>query len=343
MTVEWPIRSANVDDLEAAVDRIARETGFSGVVRVDGDGRDFAGAYGFADRANRIPNTVDTQFGLASGTKLLTALAVVSLVEAGQLSMHTRVRSVLGSDLPHIGDGVTVEHLLAHRSGIGDYLDEDGPLDVEDYVLRVPVHELSTTEQYLAVLDGHRAKFDPDARFSYSNGGYVVLALVAERVAGTDFYDLVANRVCGPAGLTDTAFLRSDEPNGRAAIGYLGDGPRTNALHLPVRGSGDGGVFSTAADVGALWIAFFDGRIVSRESLGAMTRRRSETSNHGMHYGLGLWITAGRDAFGMEGMDAGASFRSIHDPASGATRTVISNTTDGAWPIARLLDPDIPR
>ena len=53
-----------------------------------------------------------------------------------------------------------------------------------------------------------------------------------------------------PAGMADTAFLRSDELPGRAALGYLDDdGLRTNVLHLPVRGNGDGGVYTTAADV----------------------------------------------------------------------------------------------
>ena len=50
---------------------------------------------------------------------------------------------------------MTVEHLLAHRSGIGDYLDEDAGGEITDYVMPVPVHELATTEDYLAVLDGH--------------------------------------------------------------------------------------------------------------------------------------------------------------------------------------------
>ena len=52
---------------------------------------------------------------------------------------------------------------------------------MNDYVLPVPVHELAATEDYLAVLDGHPTKFAPDERFAYCNGGYVVLALIAER------------------------------------------------------------------------------------------------------------------------------------------------------------------
>src|SRR5688500_11609499 len=111
-----------VDDLESSVDRIAAATGFSGVVRVDRGGRvDFAKAYGLAHRGWGIPNAVNTRFGIASGTKGLTALSIMSLIEEGRLDFDTTARSVLGEDLPRIDDGVTVEHLLSHRSGIGDY------------------------------------------------------------------------------------------------------------------------------------------------------------------------------------------------------------------------------
>ena len=83
-----------------------------------------------------------------------------------------------------------------------------------------------------------------------------MLALLAERAAGTPYHDLVDELVCRPAGMEATAFLRLDELPGDAALGYLAaDGLRTNVLHLPVRGTGDGGVFTTAADVHALWTA----------------------------------------------------------------------------------------
>src|SRR5712691_8026725 len=142
--------------LEGAVDSMADRTGFSGVVRVDRSGSiELAKAYGLADRSHEISYTIDTQFAIASGTKGLTALAVVSLIEDGALDLTTTARSVLGGGLPLIDDAVTIEHLLAHRSGIGDYLDEDAGRDITDYLMPVPVHELATTEQYLVVLDGH--------------------------------------------------------------------------------------------------------------------------------------------------------------------------------------------
>jgi CubicO group peptidase (beta-lactamase class C family) len=323
--------------LAEELDAVAAETRFSGVVRVDrGDEVVVAAAYGLAQRGEKIPNEPDTRFALASGAKPFTALAVMSLVEDGTLSLETTARSLLGDDLPLVGDDVTIEHLLGHRSGIGDYLDEEGDLDFDGYLMPVPVQELSTSEEYLAILGGFPPKFAPDERFAYCNGGYVILGLLAERASGVSFYELVTQRVCEPAEMDDTAFLRSDELPGGVALGYLGDGPRTNIFHLPVRGSGDGGIYSTAADIRKLWTAFADGKIVSPDWVAEMTRPRSE--GEGRRYGLGFWLHPTADPWILVGGDTGVSFHSVHDPTTNATYTVVSNTTDGAWPLAKCLE-----
>jgi CubicO group peptidase (beta-lactamase class C family) len=328
-----------MDDLSSHVDAVAAESRFSGVARVDrGDQVVLERAYGLANRAHGIPNSVDTQFGVASGLKGMTALAVMCLVEEGTLSLETTARSLLGDDLPLIADDVTVEHLLAHRSGIGDYFDED-VLGVTDYALPVPVHALVGPEDFLLVLDGYPTKFAAGTDFAYCNGGFVVLALLAERASGVPYHDLVLERVCAPAGMRDSAFLRSDELPARAALGYLdADGPRTNVLHLPVRGTGDGGIYSTAADLRALWTAFLGGRIVSPASVAEMTRPRSEVPEDERRYGLGFWLHESTDVVILVGYDAGVSFRSAHDPGRDLTCTVLSNWTDGVWKLAASLE-----
>ena len=329
-----------MQSLQDAVDDAAERAGFSGVVRLDRSGvTELSAAYGLADRAHGILNTVDTLFATASGSKGLTALAVMGLVERGVLELGRTARSLLGEDLPLIADDVTIEHLLAHRSGIGDYLDEDTIDDVSDYLMPVSVHELATTEQFLPVLDGHETAFPAGERFAYNNGGYVVLALVAERASGVAFHELVRTLVCEPAGMVDTAYLRSDELPGRAAVGYLSvDGLRTNVFHLPVRGNGDGGIYSTAADLSAFWEALFAGRIVSQERVAEMVRAHSDVPEESRRYGLGFHLSATGDAVWLEGYDAGVSFTSVHQPSRSVTCTVISNWSKGAWPIIELLD-----
>jgi CubicO group peptidase (beta-lactamase class C family) len=325
--------------LQDVVDEAARTSGFSGVVRVDRGGTtELATAYGLADRAHGVPNTVETQFATASATKTLTALAVMALVERGTLGLGTTARSLLGDDLPLIADDVTVEHLLAHRSGIGDYFDEEAVTDITDYVMPVPVHELVTTEQWLPVLDGHPTVFRAGDGFAYNNGGFVVLALLAERVSGTPFHELVRRLVCEPAGMVDTAFLRSDELPGRAARGYLAaEGLRTNVLHLPVVGTGDGGIYSTVADLGRFWDALFAGRVIPLERLAEMLRPHSDWPDEDRRYGLGFHLHATTDTVWMEGYDAGVSFASVRRPSSAVTYTVIANWSDGAWPVVKAI------
>jgi CubicO group peptidase (beta-lactamase class C family) len=190
------------------------------------------------------------------------------------------------------------------------------------------------------VLGGYPTKFPPGERFSYCNGGYVVLALIAERVSGVPFHDLVRERVCVPAGMRDTEFLRSDELPERTAVGYLPiDGvSRTNVFHLPVRGNGDGGIYSTVADISAFWQSLFAGKIVPAGRVAEMVRPRSDVPAESMRYGLGFWLHRSSDTVMLVGYDAGVSFRSVHNPRSTVTHTVISNSSDGAWPITRRLD-----
>lgn len=333
-----------MSELRRRVAELAAATDFAGVVRLERPGGiEVDEAYGLADRRHRIPMTTESQLGMASGSKTFTALVVLRLVEEGLVSLTTTARQVLGTDLPLIGDDVTVEHLLSHRSGIGDYLDED-ELDSEDYPMPVSVHRLVTTEDFLPLLGGHPTKFSSGERFSYCNGGFVVLALIAERVSGRSYQDLVSELVCFPAGLADTDFVRSDDLPGRAAVGYVEvEGAwRTNVFHLPVVASGDGGMYTTSADMTRFWAALTSGRIVTRETLADMCKPRSEPDpGEPDCYGLGVWLKADSPEVAMSGGDAGVSFWSSHHPESGTTATVISTTMGGAWPIAKLVRSSI--
>ncbi len=328
-------------DLRAATDAVARDTDFSGVVSVRvRDEIVLEAAYGFADREHQRLNTPSTRFGIASGTKGFTALTVMRLIEEGRLDLSTTARSLLGGDLALVDSGVTVEHLLAHRSGIGDYLDESILDDVEVWSFAVAAETLMTTQDYLPLLEGHPQSFAPGTGFAYCNGGYVLLALLCERVTDAAFTDLVLRSVAETAGLGDTAFVDLLELPSDAAIGYLEDG-RPNSANVPRRGNGDGGCSSTVADLARLWRAFFAGSIVADESVRSMITPRSDVPSEGQRYGLGFWLDPINECVSLEGLDAGVSFRSTHDPTRALTMTVISNSTDGVWPVLRALRPQL--
>jgi CubicO group peptidase (beta-lactamase class C family) len=328
----------NGTSIDEELTAAAVKHGFGGAIGVDRrDEPPIRLAFGLSDRAHGVATTPTTRFAMASGSKAFTALAVMRLVEDGVLSLDTRVREVLGGDLALIDDAVTVEHLLANRSGIGDYLDEGILDDVDAYLLRRPAHVFDDVERFVAELDGFPQVFPPGERFAYNNGGFVVLSIVAQRASGELFHDLVERTVLAPAGMTRSGFLRSDQLPGDAALGYLQNSDRTNVLHLPVRGGGDGGAYTCLDDMAGFWRALTAGAIVPAERVAEMLRPHSDVPENHMRYGLGFWLPVRGWALLLVGEDAGVSFSSAHDPESQSTATVLANTSSGAWPIARVL------
>lgn len=325
-------------DVRTLDDAVARNA-FTGVATVDiGERRTLERCEGFLHRGLRVPMTADTRIAIASGSKAFTALAVLRLVEDGRLHLGQRVRELLGGDLPLIADAVTVEHLLTHTSGIGDYLDESADWEASDYVLAAPVHTLTTAEAFLPLLGGHPQQNAPGERFAYCNGGYVVLAVLLERVTGTTYHEAVRELVLAPAGLGRTGFLPLNDLPADAAPGYvLDDGDLMNTLHLPVLGNGDGGAFTTAADLHRFWRAFLDGRIVAHDTVAEMIRPRHDVPEEGLRYGMGFWLHPAHPALVLEGYDAGVSFRSTHIIGTRTTASVLGNSSEGAWPVIRAF------
>ena len=141
--------------------------------------------------------------------------------------------------------------------------------------------------------------------------------------------------------MTDTAFLRSDELPGRAALGYLEDeGLRTNVFHLPVRGNGDGGIYTTAADVHALWDSLFAGRIVSPELVADMVRPQvmspADRRATGSASGSTSRPTQCRSTVSMpaRGSSPYAIPRAVH-------ATVLCNKGRGAWPAGLRIAAEV--
>ncbi|GCD20019.1 serine hydrolase [Cellulomonas algicola] len=341
------VHAVSTTELDALVDEALDQDGpreAAGVVRVRVDGEVLLErVWGVVDRRWARPLTPDDRMPMASGSKGFTALAVLTLVADGTLSLTTTGRDLLGDDLPAIPDDVTLEHLLSHTSGLSDVIDDDA--DEDAYLLDVPVHTLVSPEDYLPVLARVVPEHPPGGPLEYRNAAFVLLSLLAQRASGVPFHDLVRQRVLRPAGMSRTDFLRSDELPADAAIGYVrvGDAWRSHVLHLPVVAGGDGGAYTTAADMERFWDALLGGRILPPDLLAQATTPHATTHGGEYAYGLGLWLPP--EAPGvvqLEGEDAGVSFWSAHRPARAgagpeATVTVAGTTARAAWPVARVV------
>jgi len=317
---------------------VIEEHGFSGVVALAGPGWiDSEIVAGLADRAQRRPNRRDTAFAIASMTKGFVAVAVMSLVESGALTLDTRLRDLVGDELPLVDPAVTIENLLTHRSGVGDYLDEEQLGDIDDFIFDASAHTLAAPDDYLPHISGHPQVSAPGDRFAYNNGGFIMLSIAMERATGEKFHDVVRERVFEPAKMFGAGFFRSDDLPANAALGYVKSG-RTNVFHLPVIGGGDGGAYVTAEDMSAFWVALFGGRLLSNDLVAAMVEPVSEIPEQRMRYGRGFWLAPKGDTVVLEGMDAGVSAFSSFDPRTGRGYTVLSNTSSGTWPVVRHLE-----
>lgn len=321
----------------------AKEIDFSGVVSVkSGNMEAHRLTFGYRDRANKLSVTNNTRFGIASGTKGFTALAIAILIEEGELTLETRARSILGDRIENLHSQITIQQLLGHTSGVGDHYDEEEIGDgVDGFLLSIPVRNLFSPLDYIPLLEEKSQKFPPGSRTCYSNGGYVILSIIVETLASTSFHEFVEERIFNAAGMTRSGFFRSDSLPDDTAFGYVSDKDflKTNIFNLPIIGSGDGGAYSTVSDFDRFWHNLKSGEILSLQTLAPFVKAQHPLEDQ--WYGFGFWIDKDLDRIELCGYDAGVSFYSSTSRQSEDTFTIISNTSKGAWPITKVVKSSI--
>lgn len=327
--------------LNQVIEQVVSGTNFSGVVFVKINGNiEFENAYGYADRSNKIPNTVDTRFGIASGTKFLTALGIGKLIDRGELSLTSRLCDCVDIDFPHISEDVTIHHLLTHTSGVYDYYDEELVEDIDNFQLAIPCFELKGPKDYIPLFRDGNMKFSPGERFSYSNGGFILLGIVIEEISCIPYADFIQENIFELCEMSDSGFFAMNHLPERTAFGYIdGEGGwKTNIFNLPIIGSSDGGAFTTVRDIDKLWTAFLEESILSKQ-LTQLFLEKAVKDKDNRFYGHGIWIYHGAGKAPIHyliGWDAGVSFRSTC-PTKDTMITVISNTSTGTWAIDRAI------
>lgn len=327
------------------IESMVKETKFSGVVSVKEKGKIvYEGAFGDADRANQRPNNTKTKFGIASGTKFFTALAIGKLIEEGKLSLDSKALDYVDFDFPLYDKEMTVKDLLTHTSGMPDYFDEDEVEDFDNFQVGKPWYEMFDASDYYEVFPQVEMESKPGEVFKYNNGGFIMLAGIVAKASGMRFVEYVSE-ILVQVKMTNSGFFRLDQLPGNTAIGYveLEEGYRSNVFGLPIIGCGDGGMFTTLDDMYIFWEALYNGDIISKELVELFIEpfiKESDEEDEQTYYGHGVWMYAPdkkRQELYIEGCDAGVSFRSglIHD--KDIVYTVISNTTEGAWDIVGCI------
>jgi CubicO group peptidase (beta-lactamase class C family) len=334
------------DQLTKTLNASIKEQAFSGVIRIRRqDTVLYEYATGYADRSNKIVNTLATRFGIASGTKFFTALGIGKLIEAQKLSFDTKLKDCIALNFPRYSPEITIRHLLTHSSGIPDYYDEEKISDFDAFTVSIPWYALKGPRDYLAAFPDEPMKFAPGERFSYSNSGYILLGVVIEELTGQKYQDFVEQAIFKAIGMNRSGYFALNKLPENTALGYVeeAEGWRTNIYNLPIVGASDGGAFTTVQDIEILWEAFWGFEILPKALVEIYTQpyMKAETKREHTYYGHGLWIYEdegqNREEF-ITGCDAGVSFRSSVNRGKELQVTVISNTTDGAWPVLRDID-----
>ncbi len=241
-------------------------------------------AYGMADLEHDVPNTPDTIFEAGSVSKQFTAAAVLLLVQDGKLSLDDPARKYI-PELPDYGAPLTIRHLLTHTSGLRDWGSVEGiagwPRTTREY----------THAHVLDIVSRQRAlNFPSGTRWSYTNTGFNLAAVIVSRVSGMSFAEFSAQRIFTPLGLAHTSW-RDDHTRivkGRAvAYSEEKDGFHTEMPFENVHGNG--GLLTTVGDL-LKWNEHFVSPAYAAWS--AQQQEIGKFSDGRQHdYAFGLWVS----------------------------------------------------
>ncbi|MBD0320780.1 MAG: beta-lactamase family protein, partial [Gemmatimonadetes bacterium] len=287
-------------------------------------------AYGEADKEAGRANTLETAFNLASVNKMITAVAVAQLVEAGKLSFDDPLGKFIPDfPTPRASREIRIKHLLSHTAGMGSFLGGG-----------ISDSRAATVDEMLEFAKEADPAFAPGSRWDYSNTGFLVLGKVIERASGRSYYDYVREHIFAPAGMGSAAWHPKDRIPPTAAIGYdreYANGPGAYSSHvhaLPYRGSPAGGGYATAGDLLRFAEALRTGKLVSPAMVRVLTTPKPELSSP--EYGYGF--TADRPGIvGHSGGYVGTSTNVDLFLEDGYTAIMLSNYAQTGMPVVARM------
>jgi len=285
----------------------------------------FAKGYGLADVQARIPCITNTNFRLASVTKQFTAMAVMILADRKKLSLDETLPDFF-PEFPEYGRKITVRHLLTHTSGLIDYEDIIPP--------GTTIAVLDRDVLRLLVRQDH-GYFPPGSKFKYSNSAYALLALIIEARSGQTFAHFLKQNIFLPLKMGQTiAYEQGSTIVSHRAYGYSA---RANAdsfertdQSLTSSVLGDGGIYSSVADLRKWDEALHTTKLVRRKTLDEIFTPGPETDHADARYGFGWYIGSYRGAKEIwhSGTTRGFSTRIVRYPEKHFAVIILTNRTD---------------
>ncbi len=278
-------------------------------------------AYGMADLEFRVANEPGTIFEAGSVSKQFAAAAVVLLALDGELSLDDDIRDYI-PEVPDYGETITIRHLLNHTSGLRDWGSVAG---ISGWGRSARSHN---HDHALEIISRQSAlNYPPGERYSYTNSGYNLLAILVDRVSGTSFAEFSRERLFEPLGLEDTQWrddYRRVVPGRASAYSPSGHGFRINRPIEDVHGNG--GLLTTVSDL-LRWNEHLRQGTLGQQFMTEMHHRGVLNNGEQIHYASGL-------QFGSQnGVD-----RISHTGATSGYRAYLALFPDEALSVAVLCN-----
>lgn len=285
-----PARAPDVAPLRAFLQKAVSEKQVAGVVLMvqKGERVVFREAFGYSDIDAQRKMTVSDLFMMASSTKPFSATTVMTLVDAGKLSLDDRVSKFY----PSFTGASTVRQLLSHTSGI---FGNDGPPEAVKWIRTM---DLSVAQSVAGILTQSLA-YEPGTRYSYGGASFEVAGGLVEKITGQSFEAYMKKVLLDPLGLRDTLFHSPKDLSARVPMMYSSkNGALTRVATLTDRAERRGpqekgfvlvagGLYSTGDDcLRFLRLHLQKGKGVLSEQA-ALAMRTKQTGDLKQNYGLG--------------------------------------------------------
>ena len=241
--------------------------------------------FGYANLEKHEKTGPETNYRMASVTKQFTAASILLLKQDGKLRLDDPIRKYL-PELPATDDKITVNHLLTHTGGLIDY---------EDLVPADRKAQLNDDDVLSMIATQHKLYFEPGTAFRYSNGGYVLLGLIVQRVSKMDLADFMKQRIFQPLGMDHS--LMYEHGHGpevaHRAYGYSLENGKWTQTDQSVTSAtrGDGGIYTSIDDLAKWDAALYTDKLLDEESRKLAFTPHDPSGDPDTGYGMGWRIS----------------------------------------------------
>lgn len=266
--------------------------------------------------------TPDTPFVVGSIAKSFTALAVMQLVEADEITLDDPVADYLDMFVDSPGRAITIRQLLSHTSGYSTFQGNDTP--------REPYRGADALVRQVERIAQWTPAMEPGTSWQYSNANYYVLGALVERVSGEDYASYVETQILRPIGM-DHSFVADGERHDTLAVGHtpwFGMKRPVGAGETELMSAPAGGIIATARDTARYLSVMMNGEddVISARSKAEMMRPASEVSPF---YGFGWYVDTANGTVSHSGLTPGVETLAIMLPADQNGAVILVNSGSG--------------